>query len=144
VWESSDYKFSQIRFCCDRRTEASATFGCFYYGFSNDRMRMTKNQRAPRADIVNVLIPIDIHDAGALAQTDEWRVSADGTEGADRGIDSSGDELLGSLLQFAGLLGLTRHDFDAKILYQRIYGNFILSQYWCNIQALVSIQYTPF
>ena len=44
---------------------------------------------------------------------DEGRVSAYGAESADRGVDSSGDELLGSLLQFAGLFGLTGHGFDA-------------------------------
>jgi hypothetical protein len=51
-----------------------------------------------------------------LAQSDEGRISAYGAEGADWGVDSSGNELLGSLLQFAGLLGLTGHDIDAPLL----------------------------
>src|SRR4051812_8123740 len=96
--EGGDYQLCQVGFGCNGRSETGATFGGFDNRFSDCGMGVAEDQRAPGAYIVDVLVAVHIHDAGALAKGDERRISTYGTEGADRGIYSSGDELLGSLL----------------------------------------------
>ena len=47
--------------------------------------RVAEDQRPPGADVVDVLVAVDVPDAAALAAGHERRLAADGAEGADRG-----------------------------------------------------------
>ena len=65
------------------------------------RMRMTEDQRPPRADVIEVAVAVDIDEESALAASDEGRLSANGAEGPRGTVDAAGDDLRGSLVQLA-------------------------------------------
>jgi hypothetical protein len=39
-------------------------------------MAMTEQQRAPRSDVIDILVPIGVEDMGALSTSNENRVAA--------------------------------------------------------------------
>jgi hypothetical protein len=55
---------------------------------------MTQNHRAPRQDVVDVAVPIDVVEAGAFGALDKPGLASDGAEGAHRTIYTPGDQLL--------------------------------------------------
>jgi hypothetical protein len=63
---------------------------------------MPENQRAPRADVVDVFITIGVPDVGTIAAFDEAGLSADRTECPNRRIHASGNDLLSSVEKFFG------------------------------------------
>ena len=56
--------------------------------------RVTVNQRSPRHDVVDIRPPVDIPEPSATCPFDEWRLATDGAEGADRTVDSTGEDAL--------------------------------------------------
>ena len=54
---------------------------------------MTEDQRAPREDVVDVAIAVDVDEVRALAALDEERRAADRAEGAHRRADSAREEI---------------------------------------------------
>ena len=67
-----------------RRAAASAT-AC-----DDRRVRVAVDQRAPRADPVDVAVAVDVDELGALAALDEDRVAADRAHRADRRVHAAG------------------------------------------------------
>jgi hypothetical protein len=50
--------------------------------------------RAPRADVVNELVAVDVDALGAGDVVEDDRLAANGLEGADGGVDAAGEEVL--------------------------------------------------
>ena len=86
-----------------RNAEADAMRRGLADGVDNHGGRMAQDRGAPCADVIEVLIAIDIPDAGVLSALHEERLAAYAAEGADGGIDAAGDELLGEMEIEAGL-----------------------------------------
>src|SRR5579883_2755853 len=76
------------------------------------RVPVSQQQRAPRADVIDVFAAIGIENVGAFAARDEGRVAADAAAGTDGRIDAARNELLGAREESFGS-GAGRH---------RIYG----------------------
>jgi hypothetical protein len=57
-------------------------------------MSVSKDEWPPREDIVDVPVPVDVVEVRSLAALDEKRLSANGTEGSGRAVDSAGDYAL--------------------------------------------------
>src|SRR5882757_7437594 len=70
---------------------------------------MAKDERSPRADVVDVLIAVGVPDAGTLAAHDVKRIASDRAKRAYRRIHASGNQLLSALLKLAGLVGFAGH-----------------------------------
>src|SRR5262249_33558018 len=62
-------------------------------------VRVTQDHRPPRADEVDVLPSVGVHQVRALRAGDEAWCAADGPEGADRRVDTPGDGGLGAVEQ---------------------------------------------
>src|SRR6266540_1170390 len=60
---------------------------------------LSRDQRTPRADEVDVLVAVGVAYAGPLARDDEGRFAADGAEGAHRTGYAAGHELFGAIVQ---------------------------------------------
>jgi hypothetical protein len=70
---------------------------------------VAEDHRSPGADVVDVTVPVGVEHTGAVAADKEGRLSADGSESADRRVDAAGDERFGSMLKFAGTVEFAGH-----------------------------------
>src|ERR1700733_4000381 len=70
---------------------------------------MPENKRPPGTDVVDVLVAVGVEEMRSLTADDERRVAFDGAKSTRGRIYSSGNELLGTLLQLPGLLEFTVH-----------------------------------
>jgi hypothetical protein len=61
-------------------------------GGDDARVAVAEEERAPRADEVEVAVAVEVVEVGALAPGDEQRVAADGAEGAGGAVDAAGDQ----------------------------------------------------
>src|SRR5262249_43078391 len=71
------------------------------------RVGVPKDERSPRADIVNVAVAIGVVEVGTLSALDEERLAADGAEGPDGAVDTAGNHSKGLCEQ--GLRALDLH-----------------------------------
>ena len=71
-------------------------------GRENRGVAMAEQQRTPGADVIDVLVAIDVEDVRPLAARDENGVAADAAESADGGIDAAGNDLLGAAEELFG------------------------------------------
>ena len=71
--------------------------------------RVAEDQRPPGADVVDVAVAVGVPHVRAQAADQKRRRAADRTEGADRRIDSAGNELLSAGLQCAGFVKTAGH-----------------------------------
>ena len=58
-------------------------------------MGMAQDHRAPRADVVDVLVAVDVVEVGAWRPGHERRLAADGTERPRRAVHAPGDHAIG-------------------------------------------------
>ena len=70
---------------------------------------VAEDERAPRADVIEVLIAVDVEEIRPFAAGDEDRLAADGAEGAGRTVDAAGDQTAGSLKRFSTADSEARH-----------------------------------
>ena len=63
-------------------------------------MRVAKDRRSPRANVVDVAFAVGVADIGALPALEESGRAADRTKGADRRIDTGGNGALGAREEF--------------------------------------------
>ena len=54
------------------------------HGLDDRGMRVAEDERAVGADVVDVGVSVDVHHAGAGAESDDRRITPDGAEGAHR------------------------------------------------------------
>jgi hypothetical protein len=62
--------------CAGGRAEAGADGERAFERLENRRVAMAQQQRAPGADVIDVLVAIDVEDVGPLAARDEHRLAA--------------------------------------------------------------------
>jgi hypothetical protein len=93
----------QFDFLCRGGAEAGADGESALEGLEDRGMAMAEQQRSPGADVIDVFVAIDIEDVRPLAAGDEHRLATDTAEGAHRGVDAAGDDLLRTAEEFFGL-----------------------------------------
>jgi hypothetical protein len=54
---------------------------------------VAENRRAPRADVIDVFLTVDVPNPRALGTVNEKWFAAEAAKGADRGIHAAGDSL---------------------------------------------------
>src|SRR5215472_1458595 len=59
-------------------------------------MAVPEQQRSPRSDVVDVLVPIDVPNVRPLAARDEGRRAANAAERPDGRVDAARNDLLGA------------------------------------------------
>src|SRR5206468_6706939 len=79
---------------------ADAAAHGFFHGSQHARVGVTKDQRAPRADVIEVLIAVDVVKIWTLASGDEQRLAAHGAERPRGTIDSARDQPAGPFKRF--------------------------------------------
>jgi hypothetical protein len=62
-------------------------------GLDDLRLRVAVDQRAPRADVVDVAVAVDVEELRALGAVDEDRVAADGAHRPHRRVDAARQSL---------------------------------------------------
>src|SRR5207302_9938554 len=98
-------KPGQLDFGFRRRTVARAAGGCVLNGGDNAWVGVTRNQRTPGREVVDVAVVVDVPDRGALGAGDEaWR-AANGAKCPDGRVDAARQELLRFSEQRFGLRG---------------------------------------
>src|SRR6185312_13808195 len=80
-----------------RRAEAGAVGGGARDRLEDLFVRVAGDERPPRADVVDVLVAVDVEEIRPLAAREEDRLAADAAEGAHRRVHAAGDVLLGAL-----------------------------------------------
>ena len=79
--------------------KAGATAGSFADGFDHGWEGVAEDHRTPGAKEIDVAISVSVVEGCAFSADDEGRVAAYRPEGADRGVDSAGEVLLGAALE---------------------------------------------
>ena len=86
--------FGKFDLTLGRRAEAGADLEHLLQSIDHDLGAMTKKQRSPRADVVDVRIPVDVDKAGPFTARDESGCTANSAECPDRRIYASGRDFL--------------------------------------------------
>src|SRR5437660_4687936 len=73
-------------------SETGAVLRCVLDCLDDFRMRMAQYRRSPGADVVNIIIAINVPDVCAFGFVDEKWLSSDGSKGAHGRIDSAGNK----------------------------------------------------
>ena len=55
-------------------------------------MAMAKDQRAPRGDVIEIAIAIDVDEVGPLAAVDDDGLPTDAAKRPRRAVDTAGDD----------------------------------------------------
>ena len=95
--DSADDAFSELNFYLSWCAEAQCLLRLFGNGFDGGPEVMAQNHRAPRADVVNVAVAVDIAEISTLGAGKEDRITADAFKGSHRRIDATWDAELCSL-----------------------------------------------
>src|SRR5262249_22988815 len=101
--KSFDYQRCEIGLARSRSAETCAVARGLDDRLDDFRRGVAEDERPPRADLVRVAGCLSDAAVRACAWDQEARGPAHGAEAADGRVDSAGDELLGTLLQGAGL-----------------------------------------
>src|SRR5512139_3916415 len=72
-----------------RRAVGCPFHGCLLDRFDYFRMSMARDQWAPGKNVIDIAVAIHIVKIGPLAALDEERLSAHGSEGADRRVHAA-------------------------------------------------------
>ena len=94
-WHRVDDERGKPVLALGRRTEARAKLHGALDRRDDGGMRVTEDERPPRADVVDVVAAVGVDDVGPGAASDEARGASDTLEGPYRAVDSAGDEPLG-------------------------------------------------
>ncbi len=120
-WKGLNHQSGEICFCRSGGPKAGAVARSLDDGLQDLGLGVAEDQRSPRANVVDVLVAISIPHVRAHPAHQKRRGAANGPESADRGIDSAGNELLGSFLQSAGLVKTAGHATSVKGLNTGVY-----------------------
>jgi hypothetical protein len=86
-----DDQLGEIGFGGSGCAEAGAVASGAEDGVKDPGIGVAKNERAPGADIVYVLVAVGVPDSGAQSAKEERGVALDGLKRADGGVDAAGD-----------------------------------------------------
>src|SRR5262249_39777460 len=111
-----DDQLRQPRFALGGGAEAGALADGLGDGGDDARVGVAEDQRAPRADVVEVGVAVEVHQVRPLPAGDEDRLAADGAEGAGRAVHPARDEGAGALerLPAAAAVGWHRWPLRGK------------------------------
>ena len=84
-----DDALRELRLGLGGRAEGGAARGCGAHRLDHRRVGVTEDQRAERADVVDVLVAVDIGDRRAGAGGDDHRLAAHRPVGAHGGVDAA-------------------------------------------------------
>ena len=91
-------EFGEVSFGGDGGSEAGAFGGSLLDGFDDGREGVAEDHGSPGAEEIEVAVAVFVVEPGAFGSGEKGRLSANGAEGADGGVDASGEELFGPLL----------------------------------------------
>ena len=89
----------QLNFALGGRTKREAVKRRLLHRFEHGRVAVTQNHRAPRADVVDVLLAIGVPKIGALCALHKTRRAAHGAKSAHRRIHAARDHAAGAFEQ---------------------------------------------
>src|SRR5262249_33426973 len=92
-----DDQLGEVRLALSRGAEAGALVQCVLDGPHDPWMAVAQDERAPRADIIEIGIAVEIVEVSALAASDEDRLAPDAAEGPGRTVHPTGDDTAGLL-----------------------------------------------
>jgi hypothetical protein len=95
AWKGMQNQFGDSRLVFGRSAVGSSSFGSFHDRFDDTGFRVSENHRAPRSDVVDELVAVDIEEIRTFGAFDEQRMASDGTKSTGWGVHSSGNELSG-------------------------------------------------
>ena len=78
-----------------RGAEAEAVLGSLFHCLHYGGVGVAEQHRPPRANEVNVVIPVHVGEVGALCLGDKTRLATNGTKPAHRRVHATGDDVFG-------------------------------------------------
>ena len=75
------------------RSEGQSARGGRDHGLANRGVVVPQDERAPRVDVVHVVVAVDVDDVRPLATSDERRLKTHALVGANRAVDAPGKHL---------------------------------------------------
>ena len=91
-----DDQFGQLVFRFGRRTETGSRVNRRDHRLSHARMTMSQDHRAPRSDVVDVAIAVDVEQIGTFAPLEDDRLATHRPERSRRTVHAARHQLLGS------------------------------------------------
>src|SRR5262249_3582063 len=107
-----DNQFGQVRLALGRGAEAGALVQRLLDGSHHARVTVTEDQRAPRTDIIEVGVPVDVVEISSLSTGDEDRLAADSAEGPCRAVHPAGNDAAGLLKRLVTPRTVGLHDLS--------------------------------
>src|SRR5262249_21581343 len=92
-----DDELGELRLGLGGGAEGHAAAHRLLDGADDARVGVAEDQRPPRADVVEVLVAVEVVEVRPVAAGDEQRLAADGAERAGGAVDAAGDEATGAL-----------------------------------------------
>src|SRR5262245_59387184 len=86
-----------MRLALGRGAEAGALVQGLLNGPHDPRMTVAEDERAPRADIIEIGIAVEVGEVSTLTASDEDRLAPDAAEGPGRTVHPAGDDTAGLL-----------------------------------------------
>ena len=93
--DAVDHRFRQNILQSAGSSEGRALLELRFKGLGDLGVGVAADGRAPRADEVDVLVPVDVEAVRARHAVEDDGLAADRLEGADGGVDASREEVLG-------------------------------------------------
>jgi hypothetical protein len=87
------HQLGQLNLPGGRRAVARAERRSIGHRLQHGRVRVAEDHRAPGADVVDVGVPVDVDDLGAVGALDEDRVAPDRAHGANGRIHAAGQHM---------------------------------------------------
>ena len=89
--------FGQLDLALGGRAKRETVERGFLYRFEHRRVAMAQDHRAPRADVIDVLLAVGVPKIGAMGTLHKARCTAHSAKGAHGGVDATGDHLGGAV-----------------------------------------------
>ncbi len=96
-------QFRKFGFALARGPITTAAVDRLNRRFDNSGMTMAQNQWTPRADVIEVLVAVDVVKIGALAAGNKWRLTTDSAKSAGGAVHAAGNELVRSFKRRAAV-----------------------------------------
>ena len=87
--EGRDDSLTQFRLGHRGRPERGALVDGLVDRFDHSRMGMAQDHRAPRTDVIDVFVAIDVENVRSARVVDEHRIEIDAAECPDRRVDTA-------------------------------------------------------
>src|SRR5438309_5304934 len=116
VRKCRQHKLREIRFRRSGSPKTRSITSRSQDGIQHTRLRVAKNQRPPRSDVIDKLVLVRVPDVRALAPHNKWRIATHRTKRPHRRVHAAGNHALSALLQTARLLDFAGHRGRHQVL----------------------------